>query len=127
MNTKQTPENIILEHVRCIKQQLMYFDNIISSSSCKVRNIIRELLPCCEHISQVSGDFTYAIFQERYECLRENKSPGNTAVYDEFITLLRDIKEYILDSIVTAKAQNCDISKLAVDYDMIRKYGDNEQ
>lgn len=117
-------DEVILENALCINQQIEFFNNKMGELCCRLRNIIREVLPCCKHISTVCNDGMYDRIFTQYDKLRDNifHDPINT--YIQLLEMLKTTKTYILDAIVNLKSYNCNEEQLKICYETIHKYGD---
>ena len=122
---EEKPDDVILENALCVNQQLRFFNEKIGELSCRVRNIIHEVLPCCKHISNVCHDGMYLKYNIQFEQLRDLIYLNPIDTYVNLINLLKDLKTYMLDVIVNLDSYRCNCTELKIDYKTIHKYGDD--
>ena len=98
---EEKPDDIILENALCVNQQLRFFNEKIGELCCRIRNIIREILPCCKYISNMCHDGMYLKYNTRFEQLRDliYTNPVNT--YIDLINLLKESAYSLKKDLVT--------------------------
>ena len=121
---EEKPDDIILENALCVNQQLRFFNEKIGELCCRIRNIIREVLPCCQHISNTCHDDVFMKYNMQFEQLCGSIYSNPIDTYTKLIALLKDLKIYMLDSIVNLESYKCNYKELKIDYKTIHKYGD---
>lgn len=122
---EETPDDVILENALCINQQLRFFNEKIGELCCRLRNIIREVLPCCEHISNTCHDDMYLKYNIQFEQLCDLIYSNPVDTYIKLINLLQDLKIYMLDTVINLKSYECNCKELKIDCETIHKYGDD--
>ena len=120
---KLTQIDVLTDNALCLSHHIQYGRDALEELCAKLAHVIRNVLPVCDYVAEVSHDRDYSdIKQQFFELQSQGMRSDPIMRYTQFMKILTQLKMHMLDLVTYLNLNSCDIDKLKMDIDYINKF-----